>query len=134
MRPKKKLVYFSTDEIDLSVNAFVLQNAGYNVLRATTTSATLALFSENRIDLVILDVGKYYFTTNEITRRVKAIDPNAKVLLLGEKKDDFVHNADAMLSKINLSSADFIRRVKVLSCRKRGPRKGFIPIQKAPVA
>jgi len=35
-----------------------------------------------------------------------------------------MHAADALLSKKNCSSQELLDRIKVMSARKRGPRKG----------
>lgn len=123
MRPKAKLVYFSTEESQLSITSFVLETAKYKVFKASTGSEVLKHVTEHRVNLVIIDVGVYLFTTNEIARRIKSISPYTPVMLIGELRSDFIHSADAILDK-KISTRELLERVKIMSARKRGPRKG----------
>jgi hypothetical protein len=48
------------------------------------------------------------------------------MILLGDpqKMGDQLHAADALLAKKNCSPHDLLERIKIMSARKRGPRKG----------
>jgi hypothetical protein len=48
------------------------------------------------------------------------------VILLGDpqKMGADAHGADALMAKKNCSSQELLERIKVMSARKRGPRKG----------
>ena len=49
------------------------------------------------------------------------------MILLGDAQTDRaeqMHVADAMLARKNCSSQELLERIKVMSARKRGPRKG----------
>jgi len=48
------------------------------------------------------------------------------MILLGDpqKMGDQLHGADALLAKKNYSPQELLERIKVMSTRKRGPRKG----------
>jgi hypothetical protein len=37
-----------------------------------------------------------------------------------------IHAADALLAKKNCSSQELLEKIKVMSARKRGPRKGSV--------
>jgi hypothetical protein len=48
-----------------------------------------------------------------------------------------MHSADALLAKKNCSSLELLERIKVMSARKRGPRKGaqrVLPVTELAVA
>jgi hypothetical protein len=45
---------------------------------------------------------------------------------------DHMHGADALLAKKNCSPQELLERIKVMSARKRGPRKGTTRVMPAP--
>ena len=55
------------------------------------------------------------------------------MILLGDpqKMGDQMHGADALLAKKNCSPQELLERIKIMSARKRGPRKGTL--RQAPV-
>jgi two-component system, OmpR family, response regulator CpxR len=59
-------------------------------------------------------------------RRLKQIASHIPMILLGDpqKMGDALHGADALLAKKNCSPQELLERIKVMSARKRGPRKG----------
>ncbi len=48
------------------------------------------------------------------------------MILLGDAQamNGQIHTADAMLARKNCSTLELLERIKVMSARKRGPRKG----------
>jgi hypothetical protein len=56
------------------------------------------------------------------------------MLLLGDlqKMENEMSGADATLAKKNLSAQELLEKIKVMSARKRGPRKGSLRVT-APV-
>jgi len=40
-----------------------------------------------------------------------------------------IHAADALLAKKNCTAQELLERIKVMSARKRGPRKGSVRVQ-----
>jgi hypothetical protein len=56
------------------------------------------------------------------------------MILLGDPQaaGGEIHVADAMLAKKNCSSHELLERIKVMSARKRGPRKGTQRVVSAP--
>jgi hypothetical protein len=56
------------------------------------------------------------------------------MILLGDpqKMGGDLHAADALLAKKNCSAQELLERIKTMSARKRGPRKGSIRIQQVP--
>lgn len=122
MRPKKIILLFSMDEVELSTMAFVLANSGLKVLKASTAKEALRLFERNDVSVSLLDVGIHLFTSNDLAIRLKKIDAFPPIILLGDMLEGFIHAADAFLNKRNTSSAELIERIRVMSQRKRGPR------------
>jgi hypothetical protein len=58
------------------------------------------------------------------------------MVLLGDpqKMNGQIHGADAMLAKKTCSAQELLERVKVMSARKRGPRKGVHRLPAAELA
>jgi len=56
------------------------------------------------------------------------------MILLGDpqKMGDQLHGADALLPKKTCSAQELLERIKVMSARKRGPRKGSTRMAGAP--
>lgn len=52
--------------------------------------------------------------------------PHVPMVLLGDLQamSGEMHLADALLAKKNCSAQELLERIKVMSARKRGPRKG----------
>ena len=122
MRPKKIILLFSMDEVELSTMAFVLANSGLKVLKASTAKEALRLFERNDVSVSLLDVGIHLFTSNDLAICLKKIDPFPPIILLGEMPEGFIHAADAFLNKRSTSSAGLIDLIRVMCHRKRGPK------------
>jgi hypothetical protein len=60
--------------------------------------------------------------------RLKQIAGHVPMILLGDpqRMGGDIHAADALLAKKNCSPQELLERIKVLSARKRGPRKGTV--------
>jgi two-component system response regulator CpxR len=60
--------------------------------------------------------------------RLKQTASHVPMILLGDpqRMSGDIHAADALLAKKNCSPQELLERIKVLSARKRGPRKGTI--------
>jgi len=72
------------DEVEiLEISAILLQKLGYQVLKAENGAEAVELFKKNRarIDLVILDLIMPEMTGAEAFKKLKALDPQVKVLL-----------------------------------------------------
>ena len=127
MRPKKIILCVDDNEQELSVLKFMLTTNGYRVLAATSGQEALALFAEStQIDLVLSDYAMPQMNGKQLTERLKRLAPHVPMVLLGDPQSmgGDIHAADAMLPKKNCSPQELLERVKVMSARKRGPRKG----------
>ena len=126
MRPKKVILHVDDNEQDLSVLSFTLSTNGYRVLSASSGEEAIALFSENAVDLVLADFSMPRMDGNQLVTRLKSIAPHVPMMLLGDpqKTEAQLHAADAFVGKKTCSVQELLERIKVMSARKRGPRKG----------
>lgn len=127
MRPKKVILCVDDNEQELSVLKFMLSTNGYRVLAATSGHEALRLFSEEQqIDLVLADATMPQMSGKQLIERLKNIASHVPMVLLGDPQamNGEIHLADALLAKKNCSAQELLERVKVMSARKRGPRKG----------
>jgi CheY-like chemotaxis protein len=62
----------------------------------------------------------------QLVDRLKEIAPHVPMILLGDaqKMGTEIHSADALLHRKSCSTSDLLEKIKVMSTRKRGPRKG----------
>jgi two-component system response regulator CpxR len=127
MRPKKVILCVDDNEQDLSVLTFMLSTNGYRVLSTNNGQEAIALFADHLVDLVLADFSMPQMNGNQLVGRLKQIAAHVPMILLGEpqKMEGQVHAADALLPKKTCSSFELLERIKVMSARKRGPRKGM---------
>ncbi len=65
---------------------------------------------------------------SETVKRLKEIAGFVPMILLGDQQAmaGQIHVADALLAKKQCSPQELLERIKVMSARKRGPRKGTV--------
>jgi CheY-like chemotaxis protein len=126
MRPKKVILCVDDNEQELSVLKFMLATNGYRVVSATNGREAIGIFSETAVDLVLADYSMPQMNGCQLVERLKQIAAHVPMILLGDpqKMSGEMHAADALLAKKNCSSQELLERIKVMSARKRGPRKG----------
>ena len=126
MRPKKVILCVDDNEQELSVLTFMLATNGYRVVSATNGREAIGIFSENSVDLVLADYSMQQMNGCQLVERLKQIAAHVPMILLGDpqKMAGEMHAADALLAKKNCSPQELLERIKVMSARKRGPRKG----------
>lgn len=130
MRPKKVILCVDDNEQELSVLTFMLATNGYRVLAALNAQEAIALFSETTVDLVLSDFAMPQMNGDQLVGRLKQIASHVPMILLGDpqKMGGELHAADALLAKKNCSAQELLERIKVMSARKRGPRKGSVRV------
>ena len=130
MRPKKIILCVDDNELELSVLKFMLSTNGYRVLSATTGQEAIVLFSETQVDLVLADFAMPLMSGSQLVGRLKEVASHVPMILLGDpqKMEAEIHRADAMLAKKNCSPQELLERIKIMSARKRGPRKGSVRV------
>lgn len=126
MRPKKVILVVDDNEQDLSVLKFMLATNGYRVLSSSTGQEAIDAFAANQVDLVLADYAMPQMNGNQLVGRLKQIAPHVPMILLGDpqKSAGEIHAADALLAKKSCSAQELLERIKIMSARKRGPRKG----------
>ena len=126
MRPKKVILVVDDNEQELSVLKFMLSTNGYRVLAANSGEEAIELFSGVATDLVLADDGMPQMSGRQLVGRLKQIGPHVPMLLLGDpaRMGGEIHAADAVLTKKSCTPQEMLERIKIMSARKRGPRKG----------
>ena len=127
MRPKKVILCVDDNEQELSVLKFMLATNGYRVLAAANGQEAIALFATApQIDLVLADTTMPQMSGGQLVERLKRLRSHVPMVLLGDAQavNAEMHVADAVLARKNCSTQELLERIKVMSARKRGPRKG----------
>jgi CheY-like chemotaxis protein len=127
MRPKKVILCVDDNEQELSVTKFMLETNGYRVLPAANGQEAIAIFATApQIDLVLADATLPKMSGGQLVERLKRMRCHVPMMLLGDGQPASaeIHVADAMVARKNCSTQELLERIKVMSARKRGPRKG----------
>jgi two-component system response regulator CpxR len=126
MRPKKIILCVDDNETDLSVLKFLLATNGYRVVSANNGQEAIGIFADTAVDLVLSDFSMPQMNGDQLVRSLKQIASHIPMILLGDpqKMGENLHAADAVLAKKNCTSQELLDRIKLMSARKRGPRKG----------
>jgi len=134
MRPKKVILCVNENELELSVLKFMLATNGYRVVSASTGLEAIGIFAEIQVDLVLADFAMPQMSGCLLVDRLKQMAPHVPMMLLGDlqKMGTEMHGADAQMAKKNVSTLELLEKIKVMSARKRGPRKGSLRVT-APV-
>ncbi len=133
MRPKKIILCVNDNEQELSIMSFMLNTNGYRVVPATNGQEAIELFAGMQVDLVLADYTMPQMNGNQLVNRLKQIASHVPMILLGDTQamGGQMHMADALIAKKQCTTQELLERVKIMSARKRGPRKGTI--RQAPV-
>lgn len=70
------------EAVGLRVRTMLLERAGYHVLSALDGLEGLALFSQNRVDAVVLDYSMPGMTGGELVLHLRRIKPEVPILML----------------------------------------------------
>jgi CheY-like chemotaxis protein len=127
MRPKKVILCVDDNEQELSVLKFMLATNGYRVLAAANGQEAIAIFATApQIDLVLTDTTMPQMNGGQLVERLKRMRSHVPMILLGDAQavNGQIHVADALIARKNCSTQELLERIKVMSARKRGPRKG----------
>jgi two-component system response regulator CpxR len=130
MRPKKVILCVDDNEQELSVLKFMLATNGYRVVSALNGQEAINIFAVSQVDLVLADFTMPQMSGNQLVDRLKRMAPHVPMILLGDpqRMGSEMHAADALLGKRNCSPQELLERIKLMSARKRGPRKGSLRI------
>ena len=130
MRPKKIILCVDDNEQELSVLKFMLATNGYKVVSALTGQEAIGIFAETAVDLVLADYAMPQMNGSQLVDRLKQIASHVPMILLGDpqKMGGDMHAADALLAKKSCTAQELLERIKTMSARKRGPRKGSVRV------
>lgn len=137
MRPKKIILCVDDSEQELSVRSFMLATNGYRVLAARDAQEAIAAFGSEAVDLVLADYAMPQMNGAQLVNRLKRMGAHVPMILLGDPQamSGEMHAADAFLAKKNCTAHELLEKIKIMSARKRGPRKGAqrqaVPIELA---
>jgi CheY-like chemotaxis protein len=136
MRPKKVILCVDDSEQDLSVLKFMLVTNGYRVLAANSGQEAITIFQENAVDLVLADHSMPQMSGDQLVTKLKQMASHVPMVLLGDpqKMNGQIHGADALIAKKTCTPQELLERVKLMSARKRGPRKGVQRLMRAELA
>jgi CheY-like chemotaxis protein len=136
MRPKKIILCVDDNEQELSVLKFMLATNGYRVVSAGNGQEAIAIFAGYQVDLVLADFAMPHMDGGQLVNRLKQMAAHVPMILLGDpqKMGSEMLAADALLAKKNCSAQELLERIKVMSARKRGPRKGALRMAPAQLA
>lgn len=125
MRPKKVILCVNHNEQELSVLKFMLITNGYRVFAAVSGQEAIGLFAGLQVDLVLADASLAQMGGKQLVERLKRMAPHVPMMLLGDAQamGGEIHLADAVVAKKSCSPQELLERIKVMSARKRGPRK-----------
>jgi DNA-binding response OmpR family regulator len=125
VRPKRIVLVISSNSEELSERKYMLYIRGYAVWIASTGEAAIKYFVDREIDLVLCDWNLSDGTGPACIQTLKKIANHVPMILLGKSYRDVLETtpADAVLLK-SISAAELVDRIRIMSARKRGPRKG----------
>ncbi len=108
--------------------SFMLSTNGYRVIPATNGQEAIAAFGNEAVDLVLTDFAMPQMNGAQLVSRLKRIGSHVPMILMGDpqRMAGELHVADAFLAKKNCTPLELLEKIKVMSARKRGPRKGTL--------
>ena len=124
MRPKKIIFYASGDEKEVSLMRFFLETNGYRFLSASSGREAIATFSSAHPDLALIDQVLPDMQGERLVEILKQNSPHTPMAIIASGYPHLISLfADGTFRK-DCPHAEFLERIKVMSARKRGPRKG----------
>lgn len=120
MRPKHRILCVSSDESSLSQLAYCLHINGYHPIKAASGPEAIEAFnSDPMIDLVIIEEKD----CSSLVERLKKIRHYKPIMVIVPNVNGvWIQQADAVIPQ-SVSGIELLERIKVMSARKRGPRK-----------
>ena len=127
MRPKKVILSVDSSDTELSLMKFLLETHGYRVLTAQFIQEAVALFVAFPVNLAIVTNRELDDTGSRVAERLKRIAGHVPIILLIEGSPPQFTVSDAMVARKNCDSKELLERVRIMTARKRGPRKVALP-------
>ena len=128
MRPKKTILCVDDNDQHLSIRKFMLETKGYNVICCTCGKDALDAFNRGGIDLILCDLMMPDMNGAEVVKMIKASSPETPAIIFSGKikiYDKDLH-ADVFLPKGMYAPTELLERIRLLTVRKRGPKKARV--------
>lgn len=125
-RPKKKVLLSCIPDTHGDALKFLLEMRGpYAVTVVTKSADVLQVLRTWHFDLLLAELRPGWPDANELALEAKKAHEDLSVLLFSRtiSSYDRASHADAFLPKGATSSAEMLERVRILTARKRGPKK-----------
>ena len=125
MRPKKTILCVDDNDQHLSIRKFMLETKGYHVICCTCGKEALEVFNRGGIDLILCDLMMPDMNGAEVVKMIKASSPETPAIIFSGKikiYDKDLH-ADVFLPKGMYAPTELLERIRLLTIRKRGPKK-----------
>ena len=134
MRPRKRVLCLDSDEDDLGVLTFLLETSGFRAIKATCISEAANVLLREPVEMVIVSAATRIDDAIVSVKILKGIYSEIPLALLCNKRDlsEKFHLADMAISRVDCSSAELLERIRILTVRKRGPKKIMVPVVPAP--
>jgi len=121
MRPKKKILLAGENAVTLGILKFLLECNGYAPTVAHSDTEAYARLADGLFELMICE--KPLADTEVFIREVKGLYPYMPTIFLFHYHKE-IYSGYADVSLYNPTTVELLERVKIMSMRKRGPRKG----------
>lgn len=130
MRPKRVVLLVDSDETAISLRRFFIETRGFRVCAASNVEQALEIISSMVVDMVAvtLELGKV--DGNSVVIRLKELRPDLPMILTSKSvgMGERAHAADGFLGRSCNSNKELIERIRVMTSRKRGPKKAVVSI------
>jgi two-component system, OmpR family, response regulator CpxR len=124
MRPKKRILLIAIDENEIGPLRLVLVTHAYHVLYVEDLRRALLEATAGIVDLVLI-LQPTPKETEAILAELKKIMPHVPMIAFGDPAKPIwqLRSAEAVVAN-NIAPFELLERIKVMSARKRGTRKG----------
>jgi DNA-binding NtrC family response regulator len=123
MRPRKKVLIVGECEDRVSILAFALGLTTYHVTTSSSAAAALDLMRERAFELLLVDLP--LAGAERLCDFAAAIEVKTPSVLVGARSDfdnsEVVADARVVPQR---DRAELLERIKIITARKRGPKKG----------
>jgi DNA-binding response OmpR family regulator len=125
VRPKKRILLIDSDETRQGIRRFLLETHGFAVFSASSAEEARELCADYSPDAVVAAWPLAGADLGRLLHQLHECSPAASSLLLADSAAAVPESvmADAILPKGQCSAVQVLERVRLLSARKRGPKK-----------